>query len=652
MNYRKDIDGLRALAVLPVVFFHLGWGASGGYVGVDVFFVISGFLIGSIVIREIESGTFSLLRFWERRVRRILPALTAVVFVTAIAGFFWMIPAHLEELGKSIIAQPALAANIYFWRESGYFETAAEYQPLLQTWSLAVEEQFYLFFPLVMILLFKLGRRAALIGVLGLIGISLAWSIFSTRAFPSLAFYLLPSRIWELDLGVLLALLQIKRERPRCVNELLSGSGIVMILFAVFTFDLNTPFPGYTALLPCLGAAFVILGNAQGPTMAASLLGWEPVRFIGLISYSLYLWHWPLIVFARYLSLGELPGTTKLIVFVLSFVLAILSWRFVERPFRKAKDKEAKGATRKVLVIGAIVSVLTLGIGLAFSKSDGFPRRFSAETLALGEVESPFTLMRSRDFLAENGTLPMIGAPLEEATQAPLLIWGDSHGMSLLTALDDLGKKHGTAVYVAAQPSTPPLLGTWTPRIGKGSLSWGDEVIEQIKAGKIERVLLVGRWDLYLLPTADGDRRNLISDREENEDARSVFEKALRETLDQLSAAGVEVWFMDDVPLQPHSVPETVMLASIRGKDLNIAAETVKEHRSANREVTDLLDRIIDEKTAHRLDPIPFLSDSTGLLLMAREGKALYSDEHHLSPFGAAQLEPLIKPIFLQTPRP
>ena len=347
MPYRRDIDGLRALAVLPVVFFHLGWGAPGGFVGVDVFFVISGFLIGSIVIREIETGTFSLLRFWERRVRRILPALTVVVIATAIAGIVWMIPDHLEELGKSIMAQPALVANVYFWQESGYFETAAEYQPLLQTWSLAVEEQFYLFFPLVMILLFKLGRRGAFIGVLSLIAASLAWSIIGTKAYPSLAFYLLPSRIWELDLGVILALLQIKRERPRWVNETLSWGGIACILVAVFTFDLNTPFPGYTALLPCLGAAFVIFGNAQGATSSVAFLGWGPIRFIGLISYSLYLWHWPLIVFARYQSSGELSSSTKGAILVLSLVLAILSWRFVERPFRKAKDREAKSATRK-----------------------------------------------------------------------------------------------------------------------------------------------------------------------------------------------------------------------------------------------------------------------------------------------------------------
>ena len=157
MTYRKDIDGLRALAVIPVVLFHLDWGDSGGYVGVDGVFVISGFLIGSIVIREIEEGRFSLLRFWERRVRRILPALSVVVLATAIAGLFWMIPRHLEELGKSILAQPFLAANFYFWRESGYFETAAEYQPLLQTWSLAVEEQFYLVWPFVV---FALSKRS------------------------------------------------------------------------------------------------------------------------------------------------------------------------------------------------------------------------------------------------------------------------------------------------------------------------------------------------------------------------------------------------------------------------------------------------------------------------------------------------------------
>lgn len=555
-------------------------------------------------------------------------------------------------MGKSIIAQPALAANFYFWRESGYFETAAEYQPLLQTWSLAVEEQFYLFFPLVMILLFKLGRKAAVIGVAGLIAVSLGWSIFSTKAFPSLSFYLLPSRIWELDLGVVLALIQIRRERPRWVNELVSWGGIAMILAAVFRFDLNTPFPGYTALLPCLGAAFVIFGTAQQATTASALLGWTPIRFVGLISYSLYLWHWPLIVFARYLSLGELTTPIKAIIFVLSLILAALSWRFVERPFRKAKEREAKGAIRRVLMIGAAVSALTLSLGLALSKSEGFPNRFSAETLALGEVESPFTGMRSRDYLAENGTLPAIGSPKEEATRPPVLIWGDSHAMSLLTAFDDLGRKYESTVYVAAHPSTPPLTGTWTPRIGRGALRWGDDVLDQLETLEIKTVFITGRWGLYIEPTADGDRRNLIANESGSAEAPEIFEEALQETLLRLDEMGVKVWFMDDVPLQSHSVPETVMLASIRGKGLNVAAKSREDFWVETHVTRTLLERVLSGSSALRLDPIPLLADQDGFLPMARDGKPLCSDEHHLSPFGAEQLKPLFEPIFESTHRP
>lgn len=651
MPYRRDIDGLRALAVLPVVFFHLGWGAPGGYVGVDVFFVISGFLIGSIVIREIESGTFSLLRFWERRVRRILPALTAVVVATATAGVIWMIPAHLEELGKSIMAQPALVANVYFWRESGYFETAAEYQPLLQTWSLAVEEQFYLFFPLVMILLFKLGRGAALFGVIALVAVSLAWSIIGTKSFPSLAFYLLPSRIWELDLGVILALLQIKRERPRWINEALSWGGIACIITAVFTFDLNTPFPGYTALLPCLGAALVIFGNGQQSTSSAAILGWVPIRFVGLISYSLYLWHWPLIVFTRYQSSGELSVSMKGGIFILSLILATLSWRFIERPFRKAKSREAKNATRKVLAIGAVTSIFTLGIGIFLSESKGLPKRFSAETLALGRVDSPFTLMRSRDFLNEKGTLPLVGAG-EESSEPPVLVWGDSHAISMLPVFDELGKKHGIPVYAAVQPSTPPLQGTWTPRIGEDFIEWGDAVLAQVGSLEIGKVFLVGRWALYLQATGDGDRRNLISDKTGTNPPEEVFAAALARTIRRLDEMGASIWFVEDVPLQPHSVPETVMLASIQGRDLNVSARRIKWHLESNEEIMVIIDQSLSGLPVLRLDPLPLLTDPGGVLPMAREGKSLYSDDHHLSPFGASQLEPLIEPIFESTHRP
>lgn len=646
MPYRKDIDGLRALAVLPVVFFHLGWGAPGGYVGVDVFFVISGFLIGSIVIREIEGGTFSLLRFWERRVRRILPALTAVVFVSAIAGLIWMIPAHLEDLGKSIIAQPALVANVYFWRESGYFETAAEFKPLLQTWSLAVEEQFYLFFPLVMILLFKLGRGVATIGVLALIAASLAWSVLGTKAYPSLAFYLLPSRIWELDLGVILALLRVRRERPRWLNELLSWGGIGCILAAVFTFSLNTPFPGYAALLPCLGAALVIFGNAQQATSSAALLGWGPVRFVGLISYSLYLWHWPLIVFARYVSMGELTAPMKGGILITAFVLATLSWQWVEKPFRKAKSREAPGATRKVLLMGAAVSVLTLALGLTLTKSEGFPGRFSKETLALGEVEAPFAELRARDELAKTGKLPTVGAPEEDTNGAPVLVWGDSHAMSLLTAFDELGLRHGRTVYVAAHPSTPPLVNTWTPRIGREAMRWGDEVLEQVATLEIDTVFMTGRWGLYLAPTADGDRRNLIADASGSGSPAEVFGEALAVTIDRLETMGVTVWFMDDVPFQAHSVPETLMLASIRGRDLNTMAKSIETWRTETETTRRTIGDGLTRTSVQRLDPIPLLAGPDSIFPMAREGKALYSDEHHLSPFGAAALKPLLEPIF------
>ncbi len=331
---RADIDGLRALAVVPVVLYHFHVAPfGGGYVGVDVFFVISGFLITGLIHAEMRSGEYSLAAFYERRARRILPALFAVVAAAAVAALFLLFPADLRRFGESVAATALFVSNFDFWQQSGYFDAGAEAKPLLHTWSLAVEEQFYLLFPLLLGLFRSAGRRGLLLLAGGLALASFGFGLWAVRAYPAMAFYLAPARVWELMLGAILALAEVPRP-PRWIAEALSLLGLALLAVAVFAFSPDTPMPGANALLPCLGAALLIYANGAGDTLAARGLSLRPMVFAGLISYSLYLWHWPVFVFARYLRVAPLGAAETLALIALSVGLAVLSWRFVERPFR------------------------------------------------------------------------------------------------------------------------------------------------------------------------------------------------------------------------------------------------------------------------------------------------------------------------------
>jgi len=336
LAYRRDIDGLRAIAVLAVVLFHFGVpGITGGFVGVDVFFVISGFLITSIIWRERQAGRFSFIDFWARRARRILPALFVMIAATLAVGWFLLAPKDYEELGRSAHYQVTFTSNLLFSRQHGYFDASSDIKPLLHTWSLAVEEQFYIFFPLLLALLSSRLKhwRLALFAVLL---VSFGMSVWAVQHEPQKAFFLLHLRAWELLAGAMLAV-QPKREwrASPALAQGVSLASLALILIAVLGYDAKTPFPGATALLPVLGVVGLIWANGQQPTWVARLLGTRIMVGIGLISYSWYLWHWPVFVYANYAAVDGLSALELAGLMLLSLVLGYLSWRFVETPFRE-----------------------------------------------------------------------------------------------------------------------------------------------------------------------------------------------------------------------------------------------------------------------------------------------------------------------------
>lgn len=656
MPYRKDIDGLRAVAVVAVILFHFGLGCPGGYAGVDVFFVISGFLIGSIVLAKTKAGTFSMADFWQRRIRRLLPALFVVVVAVAAAGCVWLVPAHLEELGKSILAQPALAANVYFFQESGYFETSSEHIPLLHTWSLAVEEQFYLALPFLLPLFLRGGASRAFVGIGIITALSLSWSVFSSKAYPSFAFYLIFSRAWELNIGVLLAL-HLDRSGPcrrgRAAREAMAWSGLAMVLATFFLFGAGTLFPSYTAALPCLGTALLIFAHSrtEGSKDATSLerlLSWSPVVFVGKISYSLYLWHWPVFVFLGLALLRELGPLETASGIAASFALSVLSWKFVEKPVR---ERRFPRSTRSLLLGAAVAVAAMIGIGAVFSETEGLPERFPAEMRERAHDHNEHHGLRSRDFLLEHGTLPTLGRPKSE-TDRHILVWGDSHALSLLPVLETIADENDICLHVATQPSTPPLVDTYTERIGRSFLDWGNAVVDYARAQGVERVLLHARWRNYTEGPPDRDLRNLVSDADLRsrtpEQAETVFREALGRTIEVLTERGIGVYFLDEVPYQPRSVPETVLLASLRGVDPNTLGPLVEEQKELSRRIEILLAEILSGRGVVRLDPKPFLLAPDGRrFALVRDDLILFSDQHHLSPNGSAQLRPLLEPIFV-----
>lgn len=339
--YRPEIDGLRAWAVLPVIAFHAGFpGFTGGFVGVDVFFVISGYLITGILVGDLETDRYSITRFYERRARRILPALFVMMAATTVAAHLILMPPPYMDYAASIFSVALFLSNMLFISEVDYFAPAAEETPLLHTWSLAVEEQFYILFPLLLWALWKLWKRPGLIwGVAVITLASLAFSEWAWRAYPAETFYFLPSRAWELGAGALVALLpRAPRATPRFWDHAMGLAGLAAIAVSVVLFDRSTPFPSLWAALPVGGSVAVIVFATPG-TLAARLLSWRMVVGVGLISYSAYLWHNPLFAFARILVEGDPSMPLMSLLAAASLVLAWLSWKYVEGPFRHRPGK-------------------------------------------------------------------------------------------------------------------------------------------------------------------------------------------------------------------------------------------------------------------------------------------------------------------------
>ena len=496
--YRPDIDGLRSVAVIPVILFHAGFLsfhgiplAPGGFVGVDIFFVISGFLISGVIYSEISGNSYSVFSFYARRIRRVFPALFLVYVTCLIWGTFRGVFSDIEEIRNATIASVFFTSNIYFSAHAGYFDSAIQNDPLLHTWSLSIEEQFYIILPIILLALRSLSHAVRIKALCIIVAASFSASVYLSHVYPDIAYYSLAARTWELGLGGLLAIIGI-RVHSKFLAEALGVLGVLAIFIAVVYFDKNTEFPSYTALLPTLGAASIILSGSSGITLVSRLLSLKPLRQVGLISYSLYLWHWPILVVSR--IEGFEGNKNALIAIAICIILSWFSWRFVEQPFRFARNK---ATSKRTVAFGMIAAslVIALSLGSVLLNSFLLPMNDQAKLYAEFDPKISQSAMRPGScFLTSRyNSISFFRKDqcLNIATDRPnVLLLGDSHAAQYIEAIKILNPKAN--IMQATSSGCLPILNTVGER--RCVDIWNLATLTFLPKNSVDLVILSGRW--------------------------------------------------------------------------------------------------------------------------------------------------------------
>jgi peptidoglycan/LPS O-acetylase OafA/YrhL len=648
--YRADIDGLRAIAVLPVVFWHYGvWPFRGGYVGVDVFFVISGFLITSLIHAEMKAGTFSIVYFYERRIRRIFPALFAVLIATVFLAALLLFPSDLKRYAQSLQATVLFGSNFLFRNLAGYWDVVSDRKPLLHTWSLAVEEQFYLLFPLTLYLLTKAGRRVEIAAIAAILVLSLAGNIWAIRATPVSDFFLLPYRSWELMLGSILAVVRPAIPRSRMLREAVMLAGLALVAFAVFAYSADTPFPGEAAIVPCLGAALLIYAGA-GESAVGWVLRLRPVVATGLVSYSLYLWHWPLLVFAKYALFRELTPVETWSLIALSGLCAGLSWRFVEQPFRGRYERFSR---RQIFLFAGSATVIALVLGALLQIHNGWPQRFSPDVRAIfsaaqrGKPPKEFGCIDKPKKLDADAITCTFGTP---GAKPMVALWGDSHATIILPVIADAAIRARRAGLFARHHGCAPLLGVESSR-AHGCRAFNDKIVRQIIGNPdVRLVILLAHWAKSAEGVAYGhdDAGNLfLTDAQSpvpslpNDPA--VFARGLDRTVAALTRAGKKVAIIASIPEIGWPVPETLARLKLAHNNRELGP-TLAQYLVRQKTVFAVLAQMEKKYGATVVYPHLVLCKE-GRCAAQQGGVPIYVDAHHLTYRGALLLKPLLSPL-------
>ena len=650
IGYLPHVDGLRALAIISVVGYHaIPANVPGGFVGVDIFFVISGFLITSLLHKDIVSDSFSLANFLARRARRIVPALACVVLVSFVAACFIMSPEEMSEFGRSLASSALFGANIFFYRTTDYFALDAQERPLLHTWSLSIEEQFYLLWPLVLLLLVtRLERKTAIIVLVAAILASLiAFEIYAT-AEPTYAFYMPHCRAWALLIGALLALTLDKINLNEPVSEVLGALGLAGIVASTFLFSETRPSPGLASLVATLSTAAIIVACNRKQPYVGRLLRFAPLVWIGLISYSLYLWHWPIFSFARLLSPAEPTFLVLGAMLLTSVTLAWLSWRYVETPFRRRYGHFAL-PTRQALISAATVLLAVAGLGVAIKVGDGWSWRLDAPSRAVYQQIATGNTLRSRCDGFENifadDDYCTFGAKRPRGQSYDVAIFGDSNADHFVPMLAVLATTAGLSGRQVTQSTCAPLLGA--SRIKQPvkheamCLDYQKGILAFLKANpNLKLAVLSGNWASYQKGLGanaldlDGTGAKISGE------TRRSLEQALETTVKYFADRGIDVLIIGQVPHWLRTgLPITCAIAAKRSgadiracgidagtvrKDLAVSNEAIQHVAAGHANVTALLGTDL-------------LCDATECYTMM-DGVFLYRNPGHLNAAGSEYL--------------
>ncbi len=623
--YRPEIDGLRALAVIPVILFHAGFKPfSGGFVGVDVFFVISGYLITSIIMRDLEAGTFSIAAFYERRARRILPGLFFVMLCCIPFAWMWMFPLEFQEFATSIVSVCLFVSNFLFWHQSGYFDTAGALKPLLHTWSLAVEEQFYIVFPMLLLLLIRFARhRIALVMIAGII-LSLTLSEYLSRTHPTVNFYWAPSRAWELLAGALMTRLRLDTSRWR--DELLSLIGVALILGAIFWFDETTPMPSLWGIMPVAGTCAVI-AFARAGTLANLALSRRPVVLIGMMSYSAYLWHQPLFAFARVRStIGPSPELMAALSLT-AFILAAFSWRYIELPWRY-KSYRLLRPRRAIAIASLAVMAALIIFGISARYTAGYPTRFPSSILS---AEDRIRINRGLSDTCEDSFTLAKECRTSDAPE--VIVWGDSYAMHLMQGLQasnpNIRVVQMTISMCGPLLDVAPINSDYPASWAKKCIADNDQVLSYIKATpSLRYAVLSSKFEQYV-----GDGKTVMLRNGRVVDGLQIALAQFKHTLDELKALGIKPIIFAPPPSPGFNAGKCLENALKFDEALNVCRFNASDAAARSKSVLEFLSQISHDYNVVWLNGAICQDD---LCLAAKGDTFIYRDEEHLSHEGSA----------------
>ncbi|WP_082529999.1 acyltransferase family protein [Rhizobium sp. Root1203] len=651
--YRPEVDGLRAVAVLPVILFHAGVPFfSGGYIGVDIFFVISGFLITSIIARDIDNGRFSIVDFYERRARRILPALFVVILACLPLAWLWMLPNAYKDFSQSLMATVGYASNVLFYIETGYFDVTSAQKPLLHTWSLSVEEQFYVVFPLLLLGILKFGRRLTIPLLAGLALASIACSEWLQSTDPEAGFYMIFSRAWELLFGAIgaLAMLGRRTDSLSLQGDWLSLAGLLLIVGSLALFPTGAATPGLL-VVPCVVGTVLVLMFARSGSLSGRLLSLKPLVWVGLISYSAYLWHQPLLAFLRLRSLNEVSVWTSVPVALMSLPIAWISWRYVERPFRD----RSRTSRRTIFAAAIAFSTVIFAVGAAGQLKNGFPERLSDEAQSMAGVFNEGVAAFSACLGTERHYIePQDTCLHNRGLPETAMLYGDSHGATISRQVAKVFAAKGASLREFTHSGCMPVPELESSVPGESCRRFNTDAMSYLENHPaIDTVVLVSRWTTHLegslFNNDEGGNEGTIirymkpiaAEVPQSEPAARIrsVSRLVQQHIKSLLQRGKKVVLIYQIPEAGWDVPAYLTKEMQFGIERHIELSTASDVNKVRNAGSDaMLDDVGLHPNLLRIKPAELFCDTLqqGRCLLQKDGRALYIDDDHLSQLGAS----------------